>query len=187
MLEKLEKLVRRKDKDGNPLPLDVATITAAHEWLVGEFDVPRDLVEAPSFALKVFHHFNSRTPPEPSLLNSFFLDDIGLASQLVSSGRQGEGLSRFLGISKVKEAVDVLAPPATIEPYVAPAKMPQARWPSSGHHPLVLLQQAAVNVARAELGDIASNIAGWQSRAGCDCVSAVQSPGDPPMTTNSGG
>lgn len=141
VLEKLEKLVRRKDKDGNPLPLNAATITAAHEWLVEEFDIPRDLVEAPSFTLKVFHHFKAKTPPEPSLLNSFFLDDIGLASQLISSGKQGEGLSRFLGISKVKKAVDVLAPPATIEPYVAPAKTPQARWPSSGHHPLVLLQQ----------------------------------------------
>lgn len=158
VLEKLEKLIRRKDKDGNPLPLDAVTIAAAHEWLVREFDIPRDLVEAPSFTLKVFHHFNSRTPPEPSLLNSFFLDDIGLALQLVSSGKQGEGLSRFLGISKIKEAVDVLAPPATIEPYIAPAKTPQARWPSSGHHPLVLLQQAAVNVARAELGDKAGLI-----------------------------
>ncbi|MNV29828.1 hypothetical protein D3C71_1210720 [compost metagenome] len=34
---------------------------------------------------------------------------------------------------------------------------------------------------------IASDIAGWQSRDDCDYVSAVQSPGDPPMTTNSGG
>ena len=34
---------------------------------------------------------------------------------------------------------------------------------------------------------IALDIAGWRSRADCDYVSAVRSPGDPPMTTNSGG
>ena len=34
---------------------------------------------------------------------------------------------------------------------------------------------------------IALDIAGWRSRADCDYVSAVQSPGDPPMTTNSVG
>jgi len=34
--------------------------------------------------------------------------------------------------------------------------------------------------------DTASDIAEWQSRADCDYVSAVRSPGDPPMTTDSG-
>ncbi|WP_421405409.1 hypothetical protein [Agrobacterium fabrum] len=102
-LKKLEKLVRRKDKDGNPWPLDAATITALHEWLVGEFDIPRDLVEAPSFTLKVFHHFKAKTLPEPSLLNSFFLDDIGLASQLVLSGKQGEGSADFLGFRRLRK------------------------------------------------------------------------------------
>jgi AAA domain len=40
---------------------------------------------------------------------------------------------------------------AALEKAVAPAMMPAARWPSPGGHPLVFLQQAAVNLARAEL------------------------------------
>ncbi|MBY5868728.1 DEAD/DEAH box helicase [Rhizobium leguminosarum] len=151
VLDKLDKIVRRKDVEGNPLPLDLATIAKAYEWLVGEFDIPRDLVEAPSFTLKIFHYFKSRTPPEPSLLNSFFLDDLTQASDLMKSGQLGTGLSRYLGISGPEQAVDVMAPASAVEPFVAPAMTQLARWPSSGGHPLVLLQQAAVNASRSEL------------------------------------
>ncbi|WP_421423288.1 DEAD/DEAH box helicase [Agrobacterium rosae] len=153
VLEKLDKIVRRKDGDGNPVPIDAASIDSAYTWLVRQFAIPDELLEAPTFTLKVFHHFKARTPPEPSLLNSFFLDDIGLASQLIASGQQGDGLGKYLGILKVSHPIDVLVPPSTVEPHIAPLKTPQARWPSSGHHPLVLLQQAAVNVARDELVD----------------------------------
>lgn len=151
VLDKLDKMVRRKDQDGNSLPVDAAAVTAAYKWLVREFEVPGHLVEPPSFALKVFHHFKSKTPPEPSLLNSFYLDDLGRASKLVASRRQGDGLSRYLSLLPVVDPINVLAPPSMIEPHIAPAKTPQARWPSSGHHPLVMLQQAAVNAARSEL------------------------------------
>ncbi|KAB2727991.1 DNA helicase [Brucella anthropi] len=153
ILERLDRMVRRHNEDGEPIPIDLDIIVNAHRWLVSQFDVPEHLVEAPTFALKVFHHFKAKTPPEPSLLNSFYLEDLGEAAELIEAGKAGIGLRRYMGIGRPDQKIDVLSPVSAVEPFVAPSLMPQARWPSQGGHPLVLLQQAAVNAARAELGD----------------------------------
>lgn len=153
IIELLGGMVRRNDENGEPIPIDLDTVQKAYRWLVSQFGVPAHLVEPPTFALKVFHHFKAKTPPEPSLLNSFYLEDLGEAAELIGTGGGGVGLRRYLGIGRLREKVDVLSPPSTLEPFVAPSLMPAARWPSLGGHPLVLLQQAAVNAARAELGN----------------------------------
>ncbi|WP_372012379.1 AAA domain-containing protein [Tistrella mobilis] len=152
VVEKLDQMVRRHDEDGKPMPLDLDVVHQVHRWLVHQFGVPAHLVEPPSFALKVFHYYKTKTPPEPSLLNSFYLEDLGQATKVIDTGRAGVGLLRYMGIGQPAEKVDVLSPAAAIEPFVSPSLMPPARWPSPGGHPLVLLQQAAVNIARAELG-----------------------------------
>lgn len=146
-------ILRRYDEDGKPVPIDLEVIHKVHQWLVSQFGVPEHLVEPPTFAIKVFHHVNAKTPPETSLLNSFYLEDLGKASELINTGEAGAGLQRYMGVRRPDERVDVLSPPSAVEPFVAPSLIPQARWPSKGGHPLVLLQQAAVNAARAELGD----------------------------------
>lgn len=150
--DRLEKIVRRRDAEGNPVPVDLELLNTAFRWLVAQFGIPEHLVEPPTFAVKIFHHFKAKNAPEPSLLNSFYLEDLTKASELIADNGAGLGLHRYLGCSRPADKVDVLSPVARIEPVVAPALMPQARWPSSGGHPLVLLQQAAVNTARAELG-----------------------------------
>lgn len=149
----LEKIVRRRDAEGNPMPVDHELLNKAFRWLVAQFGIPEGLVERPTFALKIFHHFKAKSPPEPSLLNSFYLEDLTKASELIADNGAGLGLQRYLGRSRPVDRVDVLSPASRIEPFVTPALMPQARWPSAGGHPLVLLQQAAVNAARAGLGD----------------------------------
>lgn len=155
VVEKLDRMVRHHDSDGKPIPLDLDVVNQVHRWLVAQFGVPAHLVEPPSFALKVFHYYKAKTPPEPSLLNSFYLEDLGQAVKVIEGGRGGLGLLRYMGIGQPAEKVDVLSPAAAIEPFVSPSLMPPARWPSPGGHPLVLLQQAAVNIARAELGGTA--------------------------------
>ncbi|WP_430436944.1 AAA domain-containing protein [Oceanibaculum nanhaiense] len=152
ILQRLDHTVRRHDEEGNPIPIDLDIVHSAHRWLVSQFEVPEHLVEPPTFALKIFHHFKAKTPPEPSLLNSFYLEDMAKASELIEENAAGVGLRRYLGIGRPDDRVDFLSPASAVEPFVAPSMMPQARWPSSGGHPLVLLQQAAVNAARAELG-----------------------------------
>ncbi|GEO18198.1 hypothetical protein [Microvirga aerophila] len=127
LLDRLEQIVRRKDPNGKPLPLDLATIKRAHEWLVAQFKLPAHLVEQPTFALRVYHYWKSKTPPEASLLNSFFLADLARASELVGSGSAGAGLRRYLGMASHSETQDVLADLRRVEPAVAPAMMPLSR------------------------------------------------------------
>lgn len=66
-------------------------------------------------------------------------------------GEAPKGLRRYLGMEPPKSTTDLLTDMIAVEAAVSPAKMPAARWPSPGGHPLVLLQQAAVNLARTEL------------------------------------
>jgi hypothetical protein len=73
IIEKLEGILRRVDSDGKPIPLDRPTIDNAHRWLVAQFVLPDHLVEPPTFALRIYHYFKAKNPPEASLLNSFFL------------------------------------------------------------------------------------------------------------------
>lgn len=153
IIECLEQIVSRHNEDGEPLPIDLDTIINAHRWLVSQFDVPEHLVEPPSFVIKVFHYFKNKTPPEPSLLNSFYLEDLDEAIKLLEADNAGIGLQRYMGIGRPSQKIDVLSPVSAVEPFVAPSLIPQARWPSQGGHPLVLLQQAAVNAARVELVD----------------------------------
>lgn len=153
IIEHLDRMVRRHNEDGEPIPIDLDVVLNAYRWLVSQFGVPEHLVEPPTFAIKVFHHFKAKAPPGPSLLNSFYLEDLGEATKLLETGKAGAGLRRYMGIGRPEQKIDVLSPISAVEPFVAPSLMPQARWPSKGGHPLVLLQQAAVNAARAELND----------------------------------
>lgn len=150
ILQKLDDMLRRVDKKGDPLPLDLASIENAHRWLVAQFGLPGELVERPTFALRVYHYFKAKNPPEASLLNSFYLGDLARAASLVPTAAPA-GLRRYLGIEKPTQTFDLLTDAAALERAVAPVQIPAARWPSPGGHPLVLLQQAAVNLARSEL------------------------------------
>lgn len=151
IVEKLDEMVRRQDDDGAPIPLDLATIDRTYRWLVEQFGLSDSLVEPPSFALRVYHHIRAKNAPEASILNSFFLGDLSRTGSLINSGSAPDGVRRYLGMERPNDAPDLLTNRQALERAVAPAMMPAARWPSPGGHPLVLLQQAAVNLARAEL------------------------------------
>lgn len=128
----LENILRRVDDDGEPVPLDMAAINRAHKWLVAQFGLPSHLVEPPSFAVRVYHYFKSRTPPEVSLLNSFFLTDLARCTTLIGGDAALPGLRRYLGIDKASPTFDLLTDKTALEKAVAPRMMPLARWPSPG-------------------------------------------------------
>jgi hypothetical protein len=151
LLEGLTKQLDLKDREGNRLPLEAATIRRAFRWLVAALKLPAGLYEDPSHVLRVFHPVRSKTPPEVALLNSFYLTDLTRASRLVDRGLADRALARYLGAEGGERSSNLLEDAATLEALVAPARMPAARWPAPGGHPLVTLQQAAVNAARAEL------------------------------------
>ncbi|WP_035709015.1 DEAD/DEAH box helicase [Niveispirillum irakense] len=170
IIEKLDEIVRRLDDQGQPLPLDLSTIHRAHSWLISQFGLPPQLVEPPAFGLRVYHYFKARNPPEATLLNSFFLGDLVLANSMIVQGKAPVGLRRYLGAGGLSQTTDLFADQQALEKAVAPAMMPGSKWPSPGGHPLVLLQQAAVNIARSEL-------------AGAEGVVAVNGPPGTGKTT----
>jgi hypothetical protein len=151
IIGKLDDVFRRIDPDGNAVPLDLPTIAEAHRLLVAWFALPAHLVEPPTFGLRIYHYYKARNPPEVLLLNSFFLDDLARVATLVRDNAVPPALRRYLGIEKPPQRVDLLHDNNAVENAVAPAMMPLARWPAPGGYPLVLLQQAAVNLMRSEL------------------------------------
>lgn len=152
LVEGLTNQLVSTDKKGNRLPLNAAVIRSAFRWLVAALNLPAGLYEEPSFVLRVFHYFKSKNPPDVALLNSFYLTDLARASRLVDRGQPGRALARYLGAEKVARGSNLLRDVSAIEALIAPARTPVTRWPAPGGHPLVTLQQAAVNAARSELG-----------------------------------
>lgn len=135
------------------------TIARAYAHLVERFGLPDHLVEAPTFALRVFHYFKAKNPPEASLLNSFFMTDLAKAAIHCRKQTAPRTLRQYLGIERPTHVLDLLNDRHAVEDAVAPARMPAARWPSAGGHSLVLLQQAAVNLARSDLATASGMIA----------------------------
>ncbi|WP_284876673.1 ATP-binding protein [Brevundimonas sp. MEB006b] len=151
IIQALDEILRRTDKAGKPLPVDREAIARAHAYLVERFALADHLVEPPSFALRVYHYFKAKNPPEASLLNSFFMGDLAKASVHCRKQTAPKTLRQYLGIERPDRVFDLLNDRYAVEDAVAPSKMPAACWPSPGGHALVLLQQAAVNLVRSEL------------------------------------
>ncbi|HXW60853.1 MAG TPA: AAA domain-containing protein, partial [Myxococcota bacterium] len=147
----LDNILRRKNKNGNELPLDRSTLNAAYNDIVATLGLPHDWVNPPSFAIRKYESSKNPEPPEPSLLNSFFLNDLATVQGLFQSGKATSNLRSYLGVDKPANRVDLLNDQNALEAAVAPELIPPARWPGFGRHSLVLLQQAAINLAVSKL------------------------------------
>jgi hypothetical protein len=151
LVEKFDRLIRRRDRDGGLLPLDRETIGKAHQWLVKTLDLPAALINAPRFSIRTYQYYRNSDPPEPLLLNSFFLGDLAAAASSFRDGKATPNLKRYLGVDKPSQRRDLLVEPEALIEALSPGIFPAARWPGKGRRPLVLLQQAAVNLAMRDL------------------------------------
>jgi hypothetical protein len=151
LVERFQEMLRVTGDDGEVRALTARAITAAFDWLVGTLGLPPGLVTAPRFAIRTYEYDRSPDPPAPLLLNSFFLGDLAAARGLFASGRATPNLRRYLGVDAPAVRRDLLHDAAALEAAAAPGLTPAGRWPGPGRHPLVLLQQAAVNLAAHEL------------------------------------
>ena len=131
-------------------PLTRAALFAAYEALVHELGLPREWVEPAEFAIRSFVYFKDPNPPEPLLLNSFFLADLALAQKLFAAGKAPQNLRRYLGVERPQNRRDLLHDTAALAEAVSPGFTNPSRWPGIGRSPLVLLQQAAVNLSFRE-------------------------------------
>jgi hypothetical protein len=147
LVEGLDKFIRRSDAKDVLLPLDKDLILGAYNWISSKLGLTSDLIRAPSFAIRTFEYFKNPDPPESLLLNSFFLTDLATAADCFGRNSANDNLKRYLGVLRPPVRRDLLHDKEALSAAVRPALFPPARWPAPGRHPLVLLQQAAVNLA----------------------------------------
>jgi hypothetical protein len=151
LVSRLAELFRKPDREGQLEVVTADTIRAAFEFLKQYLALPAHLAEPPRYALRIYHYYRAKTPPEPILLNSFFLGDLARAAKKAADGGLPRGLRQYLGIERPDAAIDLFTDKVMLERALAPGLTPAARWPTPGGHSLVTLQQAAVNLTRAEL------------------------------------
>ncbi len=135
----------RTDNDGVPLPVDKSALARGRKYLLEQLKIPAEFTVSGSFAIRCVAY--SSAPPEPILLNSFFLGDLALARQLFREGRAPMNLRRYLGVVKPEFRQNLLGDADVLDNLLRPAYFSPGRWPGPGRHSLVLLQQAAVNAA----------------------------------------
>lgn len=145
--EGLAEIISKPDKDGKLQPLTEASISAAYSWLLEQLGLAPDLVRPPSFAVRSFPPLKSAEPAATLVLNSFYLRDLAKARELFKDGQAPKTLRLYLGQDRPAARLDLLNTPEALSRAVSPRRFPAARWPGRGRHPLVLLQQAAVNLA----------------------------------------
>ncbi|MCA0355473.1 MAG: ATP-binding protein [Proteobacteria bacterium] len=153
LVELVEQAVRRQDDAGDPSPVTGQMLTSAWRKLVDALDLPADLVAPPAFAVRSYVGFKSSETPEPLLVNSFFLRDLAIAQGMIREGKAPLTLQQYLGVLAPATRQNLLHSRTALSSAVAPYLHPPGRWPGRGRHSLVLLQQAAVNLARSETQD----------------------------------
>ncbi len=150
--EAFEDQIYKKDNAGIYLPLTKDDLIKANHYLIETFDIPEEFVRNNTFAIKVLENVNPDSPvPQSLLLNSFYLEDLKRATDLLIHDSASDTLQKYLGIKIPEEHYDVLEDDNILESILAPHNIPLARWPGPGRYPLVLLQQAAVNLSNTEL------------------------------------
>ncbi|MEM8636948.1 MAG: hypothetical protein AAGF33_18430, partial [Pseudomonadota bacterium] len=146
-----KKILHKRDRQDQVLPLTKKHINELFSFLVGVMELGTLEVKPPYFALRRYEFFASKTPPEPGLLNSFYLEDLGKARELIEAGALPNALKHFLGVVKPKQKIDLREGNAGLQHLLQPALTPLGRWPGNGRFPLALLQQAAVNATNPSL------------------------------------
>ena len=150
---KLEKRLVRQNEEGQILPLSYGDIQSAIGWLIKVLNLPDEEVIRPGIAIRVPQWGLYNPPPEPEILNSFFITDLVKARAAFDREHVGKALSAYMGVGLLRERRDVVCSKAIIAETLAPDRMPLTRWPSPGRHPLVLMQQAAINHSVVELAN----------------------------------
>ena len=156
----LKKRLFKYDQQGDILPLDKAHINGLFQFLKEKMDLHALEIKPPSFAIRRYEFFASKLPPEPGLLNSFFMEDLCTARELAKEEGLPNALKHYLGVKKPSVRINLLTNESGLQNLLQPALSSIGRWPGNGRFPLALLQQAAVNAthpSRMSTGVIAVN------------------------------
>ncbi|KZL15109.1 AAA domain-containing protein [Pseudovibrio sp. Ad37] len=143
----LRKRLLQRDDEGELIPLSKQSINDVFDELTSRLGLVGHKIKEPSFAIRTYEFYGSKTPPESTLLNSFFLGDLAKARNLASAGQLPHALKHYLKAEHVDDRKDLLEDTDALQELLQPALTPTGRWASRGRFPLALLQQAAVNAS----------------------------------------
>lgn len=139
----------RSMQGGERTPLEAREIVELYSQVIKLLHLEEFETIAPYFAILRIEYLRSRDPITPRLLNSFYLDDLVRALQLVESNSAPHLLKAYLKDSHEDEHENILEDKERLMHLLEPKLTPLGRWPSPGHFSLNLLQQAAVNATDA--------------------------------------
>jgi hypothetical protein len=94
LVERIEKLLLgvatgdEGEEEHRNRPLTRVALFAAYDALVYQLGLSREWVEPPELAIRSYVYYRDPNPPEPLLLNSFFLTDLALARRLFAECRR---------------------------------------------------------------------------------------------------
>lgn len=94
----LEKRLVRQDEEGQILPLSYGDIQAAIGWLIKVLNLLDEEVIRPGIAIRVPQWGLYNEPPEPEILNSFFITDLAKTRTAFDCRHVGKALSAYMGV-----------------------------------------------------------------------------------------
>lgn len=147
--ERIEKELIEYAEDGKIQAVTPERLRNLTRWLIRELNVPEHQVELDGVAIRVLQFGAAPEPPEPELLNSFYLQDLHTVRNAVKQRDIGAALSRYMGVTPPPGSRDIVKDRGVLQETLNPARIPLTRWPD--RHSLSLMQQAAVNHVIADL------------------------------------
>lgn len=151
IIQKIGERITRFDKDQNLLPLERSDLTVTSEWLTKKLNLPPEELDLDPVCVRFRQYRENADPPEPELLNSFFIRDLLLVKEEVKKLEIGVALSRYLAITPPTRENDIVKEESLLKETLSPSRLPPSRWPSPGRHPLFMMQQAVVNHVAEQL------------------------------------
>lgn len=157
LLKHLRTMLCTQGDNGAFRPLTKDCINRAYEFLIQNCNIPMKEGIPPSFAIKKYIKWYNKDDyilsPDSPVLNSFYLKDLQKVKDALEEKTAGKAILQYLQDIPSPEQKNVLQDEKIIESNLEPRKMPSGRWPGAGRHPLVLLQQLAVNLSQNTLKD----------------------------------
>lgn len=153
LTNELKSEILKKDSSGEVPILTAEKIESLYSQLSGMLQLEGLEVKTPYFGLRRYEYFGNKNPPEPGLLNSFYLADLLKVQKMAVTSKLPFALSYYLGERKPVTKSNLLDDKAAIRSLLQPSKTPLGSWPAAGRFPLALLQQAAVNGTTESIKD----------------------------------
>jgi hypothetical protein len=151
ILEEMRRFVPKQDESGEALPFRYSDVAETENWLINKLGIPSDDVLGASYA----EAFPSSTGKSSrvELFNSFYAEDLMTVKKEVRGRNVGKALSLYMGTVRPGYQVDINKDREILSQISSPERIPLAKWPGKGNHPLCLMQQAAVNHVTDSLGE----------------------------------